>query len=132
MKIFFITPFLLLLNGCSVIAAAATGVFIVGPILFVVAIVAGIFLIIKAMSSSSKNSIERSKFEHQKAMDEQFFKMQKVDKPTPRAYTPTLPTQPQQRISHDTPKAKEIQECPYCREDIIVGAVICKHCRSSL
>jgi predicted nucleic acid-binding Zn ribbon protein len=26
--------------------------------------------------------------------------------------------------------AKEKEKCPYCREEIAPGAVICKHCRS--
>lgn len=115
-------PLVSLLQGC---ASIGVGAFIVTPILFVVFVIACIWALVRLISGSSKHDLERAKFEHQKEMDRRAAELLKH---TPRAYVPTLPT-PQPAI---TSKAKQTQECPYCKEEILVGAVICKHCRSSL
>lgn len=125
MRFLLLTPFFL--SGC---ASIGVGAFIVTPILFMVFIIACIWALVRLVSGSSNRSLEQAKFEHQKEMDNRAYEASRKTPPPP-AYTPTLPT-PAPTKNLAPPKAKEIQECPFCKEDIIVGAVICKHCRSSL
>lgn len=128
MRLLLLAPIPFLLNGC---ASIGVGAFIVTPILFMAFIIACIWALVRLISGSSTKNLEREKFQHQKEMDYRAYEVAK--KPPPPAYTPTLPTPPTPTTQNlALPKAKEIQECPYCKEDIIVGAVICKHCRSSL
>lgn len=121
MRYILIIPIVFLLQGC---ASIGIGAFIVTPILFMVFVIACIWALVRLISGSSKHDLERAKFEHQKEMDRRAAELLKH---TPRSYVPTLPTQ-----TTATSKAKQTQECPYCKEEILVGAVICKHCRSSL
>ena len=124
MRVLLLAPIPFVLTGC---ASIGIGAFIVTPILFMAFIIACIWALVRIVTGSK--SLDREKFEHQKQMDYRAYSAPKP--PTPPAYTPTLPTPaPTQNLA--PPKAKEIQECPFCKEDIIVGAVICKHCRSSL
>lgn len=125
MRVLLLAPIPFVLTGC---ASIGVGAFIVTPILFMAFIIACIWALVRLISGSSTKNLEREKFQHQKEMDYRAYEAAK--KPPPPAYTPTLPTPTTQNLA--LPKAKEIQECPYCKEDIIVGAVICKHCRSSL
>lgn len=134
MRLLLVAPFALLIQGC---ASIGVGAFIVTPILFFAFIIFCIWMVVKLISGSSKQSLEEAKFQHQKQMDQN---AQAWAKHGARAYTPTLPTpspapqvapiQPQIQIAPT--KAKEVVECPYCKEDILKGAIICKHCRSSL
>ena len=127
MRLLLLAPFALLLPGC---ASIGIGAFIVTPILFMAFIIACIWALVRLVTGSSDKNLEKAKFEHQKEMDYRAYEASKKTPPPP-AYTPTLPT-PTVSQNLALPKAKEIQECPYCKEDILVGAVICKHCRSSL
>ena len=45
--------------------------------------------------------------------------------PSPAAYTPTLPDKPKV----DATKTKN---CPFCAEEILQAAIICKHCKSDV
>lgn len=45
--------------------------------------------------------------------------------PGPVAYRPTLPDVPKKAVS-------SMKTCPFCAEEILQAAIICKHCRSDL
>ena len=132
MKVLLLAPVPFLLTGC---ASIGIGTFIVAPILFMAFVIACIWALVRLILGSTKK-LDKEKFEHQKEMD---YRAYEAARRTPQApaYTPTLPSAPPPAYTPTLPtpqlvKAKEIQECPFCKEDIIVGAVICKHCRSSL
>lgn len=129
MRVLLLAPVPFLLTGC---ASIGIGAFIVTPILFMAFIIACIWALVRLITGSKR--LDKEKFEHQKEMDYRAYEAARRTPPAP-AYTPTLPSPPAYTPTLPTPqlvKAKEIQECPFCKEDIIVGAVICKHCRSSL
>lgn len=129
MRVLLLAPVPFVLTGC---ASIGIGAFIVTPILFMGFIIACIWALVRLITGSK--SLDKQKFEHQKEMDYRAYEAARRAPPAP-AYTPTLPSPPAYTPTLPTPqlvKAKEIQECPFCKEDIIVGAVICKHCRSSL
>ena len=130
MKVLLLAPVPFVLTGC---ASIGIGAFIVTPILFMGFIIACIWALVRLITGSK--SLDKQKFEHQKEMDQRAYELMRQKEIA--AYTPTLPSAPPPAYTPTLPtakpvKAKEIQECPFCKEDIIVGAVICKHCRSSL
>ena len=143
MRVLLLAPIPFVLTGC---ASIGIGAFIVTPILFMAFVIACIWALVRLILGSTKK-LDKEKFEHQKEMDQRTYELMRQKhiaeynpaRPSspPAAYTPTLPSAPPPAYTPTLPtpqpvKAKEIQECPFCKEDIIVGAVICKHCRSSL